>query len=259
MAPTQKPSTITPTANIDCTILIALVSDICHYPRSLLPAPPSGPGGLYDSPAVNSQIAAESSNPVLPNELYPILTGRALVCVPEAEAHVQQIVDTMATPSERARMSIIFAKDAYSDRPRSALVSALADLSTHAVPADLELPITLTAFPPPNPNFPGTVARRVCARIFPDLDPLNKPIVLFGWAAGFTTVTSNGVLMHRLERAINRVLEEEEKEGRGDAVVDGFTAPSVYLCRAPRSLVGKQRQHRRGQESGKGGRSEADG
>ena len=58
MLPSSHLPPLTPTLNIDCTILLALISDISHFPRDELPPSPTSKSGSYHT-AILKQIESE--------------------------------------------------------------------------------------------------------------------------------------------------------------------------------------------------------
>ncbi|KAL8816177.1 MAG: hypothetical protein Q9191_008373, partial [Dirinaria sp. TL-2023a] len=67
------------TLNIDCTILLALVSDLSHYTSSSIPLETaSGAKSGTPHPASVRQLKMESEEQLLPSILYPLLQGKKL-------------------------------------------------------------------------------------------------------------------------------------------------------------------------------------
>ncbi|OJD30678.1 uncharacterized protein BKCO1_5700068 [Diplodia corticola] len=183
-------STFTPTLNIDCTLLVALASDISHSHCTVQPWYPG---------AVQGQIRDEAREALLPTTLYPALLASggnggnggnggpapapALVCTREAAKRMQEIVATIGTESEVARAKLLLSdaegddeaeleeegvitdgagaggasvqKRQSSQTPssREDVLDAFQALSIYPVPRDLQLPITVvpSSAPPPPP------------------------------------------------------------------------------------------------------------
>lgn len=216
---------LTPTLNIDCTILLALISDLSHSPQT--PHSPS------HHKAITRQIELEARDHLLPECLYPALEGRNLVCTTEAATRMREIVEQIGTKSERARAELLL--DEYDDQeneeavkhPPSSLLSLFASHSEYDVPSTLRLPIFVTSAPIPDllqqlPPVAHTVADQLSA--------INRSVFLYGWARGISTVSSN--------RAVAKVVEEIVTAQGGKKVM----GPEVWLCATARSLVGKERQ-----------------
>ena len=78
MLPSSGLPDLTRTLNIDCTILLALISDISHFHRAELPPCPTSQSGHYQK-AILQQVEAEEISPLLPMQLCPVLGGHELV------------------------------------------------------------------------------------------------------------------------------------------------------------------------------------
>ena len=100
---------LTSTLNIDCTILLALVSDLSHTPNH--PIQPS-----YNT-AIRRQIELETREHLLPSSLWPAMANKTLVCTTEAAKRMREIVDTIGMPNEKARTEIIM--ESKSQEPRN--------------------------------------------------------------------------------------------------------------------------------------------
>ena len=131
--------TLTPTVNVDCTILLALVSDLSHYDaeRILREAEAREPGGKLHA-AVIQQLRKEDEDQLLPKLLYPLLQDHELVCTEEAAERMREIVDVIATDSEKERTAIFMG-----DVDQGDLHEKLSVTTIHAVPRTLKLPIKI--------------------------------------------------------------------------------------------------------------------
>jgi hypothetical protein len=251
MMPTPVTSPLTKTINMDCTLLLALISDISHFSREQLAALPFSisEGGYHK--AIRTQIEAEETSPMLPVEVYPLLAGRDLLCTSHAAQRMREIVQTMATPSEATRADIFLGEGVYEGQPVEDLQRALASCSRHCVPIRLRLPVAvievdLQGFccsPPPGPedatvapNFPAAVALR--AKDAAHLTPINTSVFLYGWMCRLTTFTSNRAVASAFLRAINEILDSDEGGGAGHDGAE-FLGPLIHVCETARSLVGK--------------------
>lgn len=95
-------STFTDTLNIDCTILLALVSDISHSQVTEAP---------WFNVAIRRQLDMEAKEKLLPLVLWPGMKGRRLVCTRDAAKRMREIVDTIGTETEQARTRILMGDD----------------------------------------------------------------------------------------------------------------------------------------------------
>lgn len=253
-------SSLTPTLNIDCTILLALISDLSHSPRT--------PHSPTHHQAITRQITLEVSDPLLPDSLYPALAGRDLVCTAEAAIRMREIVQQIGTETECQRAWLLFShetspspeEDITTKPPsitdRGIIHTLLAAHSEYKVPSDLRLPIriipassaqsSLQKLPP--------IARAVAA----ELSAINQSVFLFGWEAGITTVSSNRTVAKVIEGILGEENERRgtgrgrgrgregkgmEEEEEGDVVI--VHGPEIWLCSTARSLVGKEKGRKR--------------
>jgi len=240
----------TSTLNIDCTILLALISDISHLLKASIPAPPP-PSHRYHS-AITRQIESEVACPLLPTELFPCLCGRTLVCTPEAARRMREIVETMGTPSERTRAEILFGEGSFASASPSSLLEALRQQSAHAVPPNLQLPVHAAPFSA-DALLDGTRAplhlhvahaREAAASLA--LSDINRSVFFYGWDRGFVTVTSNRSVAWAMEKAIGTLLDEAERGGRGRHEDRLHLGPPMWVVATARSLVGKDKGRREG-------------
>ena len=227
-------ATLTPTLNIDCTILLALVSDLSHCSASNLLQRPDAP---QYHPLIKRQIAGEDKESLLPRVLYPILDNRRLTCTREAAKRMRNIVNTMGTATEAARTEIFMGLETSTDRSpvecnkRRLSLDPLGMLSIHPTPL-LHLPIEVLN------NDISTLLRRLpsaAAEVAPSLSALNKSVFLYGWAENLTTITSNRVVASELEQMIIAI----KKKGAQEQL--HLKGPRLWVCNTARSLVGKEK------------------
>lgn len=225
MLPSSGQPILTPTINIDCTILLALISDISHIPRPDLPPAPANYSGTYHT-AILKQIASEEDTPLLSHEIYPILSGRSLVCTSLAAQRMREIVTTMGTPSEEARAGILLGEGAYTGVCAAELRSAWDEISTHNTPDDIALPLKVQEYISPfttataatataddgddaATHFPAAIAKRLAASL--NLSAINASVFMYGWQRDVVTLTSNRVVAGQIEKGLNWILDEEER------------------------------------------------
>ncbi|KAF2863264.1 hypothetical protein K470DRAFT_143564 [Piedraia hortae CBS 480.64] len=207
--------TLTDTLNIDCTILLALVSDFSHARVTKQP--------WFDG-CRRWNVDSEDREQLLPSLMYPVLCGRQLVCTQEASTRMREIVDAIGTRTERLRTAILLG-----DEPEAAVVR-MQELSITAVPQDLRLPIKIVDQNVGNchSNLP-----KLALEVMQDQSPINQSIFLYGWAAKHTTVTSNRAVVKHIESALERL---------GKCAAGMW--PSFWLCPTARSLVGREKVRR---------------
>ena len=218
----------TPTLNIDCTILLALVSDLSH--EAITPE-------SWFHHATRRQIELESKEQLLPMLLWPAIAGgKTLVCTSLAAKRMREIVDTIGTPSERMRTDLLLATSStpvpapHYKSSQSSLLAAFSSTTTHPIPPDWSLPICIIPF---DPEACLAELPPVATKVAAQLTEINKSVFLFGWVKGWTTISSNRTVAKLIEGVV-----EAEGTGEGKEEVIG---PDVWLCGMARSLVGKEK------------------
>jgi hypothetical protein len=204
------------TLNIDCTILLALVSDISHKPCPILDWYPG---------EVQAQIKEEAGENLLPTHLYPAIGSHSMVCTQEAANQMNMIVDTLATDEEKRRCQLLIAQGDCQGRSSEELVAEWASMSDHPVPAGFMLPIRVV------PSNIDTIAEQLPAaarKVQGEMSRLNASIFFYGWAEGITTLSSNRARARQIEHAINQ-----------HGLEDGEAGPHIWLCGESRSLIAK--------------------
>lgn len=217
---TMAPDPITAfseTLNIDCTILLALVSDFSHAKVSK---------EAWFHAELQRQVEIEHDENVLDSLLYPALGSHDLVCTKEAVKTMREIVETLGTPSEKARTAILMGDD--KTKPQEQLVQEMAELSVYAVPECWQLPVRIV-----DRNEDRCQAQLPSGAdlVSESMTDINKSVFMYGWATGRTTITSNRTAVKQLENDL------EKLEGLEDEVL-----PKVWVCPTSRSLVGKEKR-----------------
>ncbi|OAA66804.1 hypothetical protein SPI_01380 [Niveomyces insectorum RCEF 264] len=256
---------LTPTLNVDTSILVALASDITH--GTPIPPAPWHPRQRVD------EMAHERAHPgAVLSMLCGALCGRRLVCTREAAATFRAMVQSMGQASEQARAAVLVDGDGHghghdhgnkgnvddddvADRRRLATYRALS-----AYPAlldGLRLPIAVLdedwdlarieravdagALPsvarPVARDMAGVGASSTAAKTDTKTDTTGVPtlaVFFYGWASGHTTVTTNHTAQTRIARLMERARSASGERG-----------PTVWVCRKTRSLNGTQRESKR--------------
>ncbi|MCJ1478812.1 hypothetical protein MMC13_007496 [Lambiella insularis] len=210
---------LTPVLNIDCTILLALVSDLSH--TTLAPSPT-----LHK--AIRRQVDLEADEKLLPSNLYPTMAGRSLVCTLLAAKRMREIVEQIGTATERLRTELLLGQGkAGKGKTSEELRESFGAFSDYEIPDTWKLPIQIEARTYELSSLP-VVAKKVEA----ELTEINRSVFLYGWENGLTTISSN--------RTVAKVIEGiVEAEGGEDD-----EGPKVWLCSTARSLVGKEKARR---------------
>ncbi|KAF1943729.1 hypothetical protein EJ02DRAFT_372847 [Clathrospora elynae] len=209
------------TLNIDCTILLALISDISHTECPILDWYPG---------EVRAQIKEEAEEHLLPTHLYPAIGAHPMVCTQEAADQMNLIVQTLATDTEKLRANLLLAQGDCKSRSPKDLAEEWARASDHDVPSGFQLPLKVMSvnLDTITDGLP-TVATTVAA----ELGPLNKSIFLYGWAENLTTLSANRGRARQIETIINE-----------HGLKDGEDGPHIWLCGESRSLIAKHGRRR---------------
>lgn len=209
------------TVNIDCTILLALISDISHTPCPILDWYPG---------EVRAQIKEEAEEHLLPTRLYPAIGSHPMVCTQEAADQMNLIVQTLATDSEKLRANVLLAQGDREGKSSTELVEEWASLSDHSIPGNFQLPIQVKSV-----NLDTIVdgLPAVASKIAAELGVLNKSIFIYGWAQSLTTLSANRGRARQIENLINE-----------NGLKDGEAGPHIWLCGESRSLIAKHGRRR---------------
>ena len=220
---------LTSTLNIDCTILLALVSDLSHTARQ--PILPSYNG------AIRRQIELETKEHLLPSSLWPAMASKALICTTEAARRMREIVSTIGTPNERARTESLLESNDQKFPQRSAdeRRAEFAKYSDYSVPTTFFIPIKIV----PSITSEELKAAIADGKVLPiaesiadELTEINRSVFLYGWCKGFTTVSSNRAVAKWIESTIEKT-------------EDGGVGPEIWLREPARSLLGKEKERRK--------------
>ncbi|KAI9667383.1 MAG: hypothetical protein M1821_000198 [Bathelium mastoideum] len=208
------------TLNVDCTILLALVSDISHTKH-------------LDEPWFNQdtqrQVEGEDQQNLLPSIIYPVLLSHRLVCTSSAADRMREIIEFVATPSERRRASILMGDDAGQTLQQR--LREWDELSCHEVPGSLQFPAKTI-----DPEESQTELSPIQQAVIKKLTQIRSSQVtisglMYGWITKQTTLTSNAVAVKTLNKVFDEQPAGQETEG-----------PDIWLCPVPRSLAGKEKE-----------------
>ncbi|KAJ5832609.1 hypothetical protein N7474_000920 [Penicillium riverlandense] len=215
----------TDTLNVDCTLLLAMVSDLSHV-QNMKPQT-----GMHK--AIVRQLEVEKEQPLLPTELWPAMGAQSLICTEEAAARMREIVDTIGTDTEKMRARIVLGDPPYDHSMREALIHQFQKLSDYRVPALWKLPIKVADAQSVIDSGKGQLPR-VADEVVKGLSDINHSVFMYGWVTGLTTISSNRTIDKQIEATI-------EKNRGGD---DDLEGPSVWICETARSLVGKDKNRK---------------
>jgi len=206
-------SHLTPTINIDCTVLIAIVSDICNY-RSVEKT------SFRQKWAAQLKAEEENKN-LLPRTYWPVMGAKPLVVTEPVFDHFWKLVNGIGTETEKTRMQIIFGQSPPS---QDSLIEQFQKVSAYDVPSEWQLPIKIVPAVSIGDERLPVAAKKVAAA----LSLLNQAVFFYGWATGTSTITSNNQAVNKIKAMVEDCRTCEEDEG-----------PSLWVCRTARSLAAK--------------------
>ncbi|TPR07598.1 Catalase family protein [Aspergillus niger] len=214
----------TSTINVDCTLMLAAVSDLSHY-KHITQSP-------QHHKAINRQIAVEHERPLLPTELWPAMDAYELVCVEEAATRMKEIVNIIGTDTERLRMEILLGEPPFDTYSREDLIKKYQELSDYEIPTHWKIPVKTVEAKSVIASARDTAKLPpVYQKVAENLSDINYSVFLYGWAAGLATISSNRTVVKEIESII-------EKHRDGD---DGLEGPLIWVCDTARSLIGKEK------------------
>ncbi len=221
---------LTDTINVDCTILLALVSDLSHTANH-----PILPG--YNA-AISKQIEIETRDHLLPSSLWPAMADKDLICTQEAAKRMKEIVDTIGMPKERARTELLLAHNDQNqnEQKRKSLQKAFAEYTDYTVPETWRLPIRIVNATVSDADIQSAIRvgtlPSIAAQVAEQLTDINRSVFMHGWMCGITTVSSNRSVAKQIEGIV-------EKDGQG------AMGPEIWLREPARSLLGKEKERRK--------------
>ncbi|THC98133.1 hypothetical protein EYZ11_002357 [Aspergillus tanneri] len=200
--------------NVDCTLLLALVSDLSHF-KNIPPSP------SYHR-AILRQLEVESERPLLSTELWPAMNAHELVCTDEAAKRMREIVDVIGTDTEKKRAEIIMGDPPHSQRDPNSLIQDLQELSDYEIPPHWKLPIkTVHATSVIDSARQNGQLPPVSHQVTGILSDINYSVFMYGWAAGMTTISSNRTVVKQIETTV-------ENHRNGNENLEG---PSIWIIK----------------------------
>lgn len=203
--------------NIDCTILLALVSDFSH--ARVVKEP-------WFHRALQRQVEIEDNENLLPSLLYPALRDHAMVCTEEAAKRMREIVATIGTPSEKARTALLMGDD--DSKTGQALLDEMQQWSAYPVPKHWQLPIKVVD---KDENRCMVSLPSEAHAAAGEMTAINRSVFMHGWSTGRTTITSNRLVVKQIDKKLDEYQD-----------LDDSVWPKIWLCPTARSLVGKEKR-----------------
>ncbi|KAE8363699.1 hypothetical protein BDV27DRAFT_4344 [Aspergillus caelatus] len=214
----------TSTLNVDCTLLLALVSDVSHF-KNIEPSPE------YHK-AIIRQLEFERERPLLATELWPAMEGHDLVCTDEATRRMREIVNTIGTDTEKRRTEILFGDTPFESQGTKSVIQGFQELSDYEIPPQLKMPVkTVKAKSLIDSAIEQGKLPPVFHKVAEILSNINHSVFFYGWVTGMTTISSNRTVVKQIETII-------EQHRNGDEDLEG---PQVWVCDTARSLIGKEK------------------
>ncbi|KAK1782669.1 hypothetical protein QBC45DRAFT_402220 [Copromyces sp. CBS 386.78] len=200
---------ITPTANLDPSVLVSLVTDLHHGLVDLLPK--------FQQKVIARSVSDHTtdSNELVPREeilakvLYPALRGKKLVTTRLAARYFRQLIASISTHSEEVRASFILPPDAppallspqdsSEPLPTASLTAEqrraeMQRWSAVPVPDDLHLPVEIVddiELEQVSPLIEQGKLPPMALGVANDLSRLNRSVYLYGWVNRLTTITGH--------------------------------------------------------------------
>ncbi len=230
----NEPFDLTPTINIDTSILVALASDTSHQHVTT---------EAWRSVPQLVEIRREHEEPGrLLSIIFDVIRGRRLVCTREAAAMLRDMTKFIATPTEIARAAILVPREEdgcnapkYSPSQRRDLIQKLRHLSIHSIPDDLQLPIEVLDEAWGMERIQRAVKAgelpKVAERVVPEITTPTVSVFSYGWASGYMTITGNKAVRNQISHLIEQHKISDDERG-----------PNVFAIGGSRSLHGKKKE-----------------
>lgn len=209
---------LTPTLNLELTILLSLVSDIAHAHIE---------SREWYSKQTMSHIEDEEHAPgARLQNAYVALRGRRLECTQEVAREFWNVVDDLGTEDTKARAALVFGRDDLqrsfdirqsghvdesnsNESYRKALIEGWKKLSIYPVPDDLQLPIRVVGEDVFNhheyaPLIEAGKLPPVAAQVWAKLDrSYNRSCHLWGWMRDITTMSANSLNTRLIDATVD--------------------------------------------------------
>ncbi|KAI9671427.1 MAG: hypothetical protein M1831_004336 [Alyxoria varia] len=244
---------ISKTLNVDCTDLLALISDLSHNVE-VEPQP-------WFNDFIRAEVEVEYRERLLKRHLYPIIADRKLVCTNLAAQCMRRIARDIGTDEEKRRTILLLGDENLSQEETRKQWNELSD---YTAPTNWQIPVEVVDPETEDPNHrPVRPLPRVSKKCEEELSPINQSVFLYGWSRGFTTLTRNAQAVKQIEKIMKSasVIQwfRENEAGAYDSLDDipeeEFEGPDVYVTAIPRSLIGKDK----GREERKSDAEDTDG
>ncbi|KAK3322906.1 hypothetical protein B0H66DRAFT_515618 [Apodospora peruviana] len=196
-----------PTANLDPSALVALVTDLHHGPvEGLQPVAQQQiiRKSVLDHETDNNELVSRQD--ILATVLYPALRGRKLVCTRFAAKYFRRLIEAISTRSEEERGKLILpAEDGQKQLTADEIRAELQRWSNVPVPEDLNLPVEIVD----DVNLEDVEGLVEKGKLPPmalgvarDLSRLNRSVYMYGWAHDMTTITGHRGIERQIQLSL---------------------------------------------------------
>ncbi|KAK7757456.1 hypothetical protein SLS62_000471 [Diatrype stigma] len=218
---------LTPTLNLELTLLISLVSDITHGRIEVKP--------WYGTQVISHIKDEEHAPGTRLRDLYAAVGSRHLVCTKDVMTEFSNVIEDLGTPATKERAAILLGSTGeggtVSSESSDELRSKFRELSVYPVPDGLQLPIRAVSagdFDASRESVDAMIEAgklpEVARHVFDKLDrQYHRSCYLYGWANGITTVSANSLTVQQIYAVIN----EYDDDGGG---VGGAPAPDMFCA-----------------------------
>lgn len=196
---------LTPTLNLELTLLISLVSDITHGSIEVKP--------WYGTQVISHIKDEEHAPGTRLRDLYSAVGNKNLVCTEDVMTEFSNVIDDLGTPSTKARAAILLGhtEEGAVSSDSHDLRSKFQQLSIYPVPDSLQLPVKSVSSVDFSASLENVEAMikdgelpEVSRHVFDKLDrQYHRSCYLYGWAKNITTVSANSLTVQQIYVVIN--------------------------------------------------------
>lgn len=223
----QPTVTLTDTVNLDTSVVVMLISDITYRRIEIED---------WHGRQRRMELSHEIANPgECLREMCGVLDGKRLVCTREAAEMASKLLTWMGQDSEKIRANLILERpgEAATQTPTERL-KGLQQLSEHQI-IGLQLPVHVID----EEWDRGQIAKatgdgrlpEVASKVAADIREPTVSIFMYGWASGYTTVSTNMTCARQLRCLTERYRTNKDERG-----------PAVFVLSKPRSLNSKKKE-----------------
>lgn len=182
------------TLNIDCSVLLAFVSDFSNGPLKK---------EEWHGVSFLRRKKEEARLPLLPEYLWPACGSKRLVCTRDAAVKMQEVLETYGTRTEKERAALVIDFHDDANMTKEERLQKFQELSHHTVPSEWNIPVQIvdvdiTSLKSQLPEIAEALWKRQ--------DTHAISACVYGWAKGLTTLSSNKY-MRTMGNSLLRITE----------------------------------------------------